>query len=130
VRVVFDSNILISALVFPGKQAEKALLRIIQGRDRLLLSQAIVDELLDVLARKFARDREELARTAVFMADLGEIVRPKRRLHVLRDEADNRILECAVSGQAAAIVTGDHDMLDLQIFESVAILSLRAYLES
>jgi uncharacterized protein len=130
VRVVFDSNILISALVFPGKQPEKALLRIIQGRDRLLLSEAIVNELLDVLARKFAREREELARTAVFMADLGEMVQPKRRLHVLRDEADNRILECALSGQAAAIVTGDHDMLALHTFESVAILSLRAYLES
>lgn len=48
--MVFDSNILISALVFPGKQAEKALLRIIEGRDQLVVSKLIVDEVLEVLA--------------------------------------------------------------------------------
>ena len=95
-RVVFDSNILVSGLVFPGKQAEKALLRIIDGRDRLLVSKPIIDELLSVLARKFARDLEALARTAVLIEELGEMIRPKRRIHMLKDEPDNRILECAV----------------------------------
>jgi putative PIN family toxin of toxin-antitoxin system len=61
VRVVFDSNILISALMFPGKQAEKAISRIIENRDQLFISKAIIDEVLEVLARKFARDPEELA---------------------------------------------------------------------
>jgi uncharacterized protein len=129
VRVVFDTNILVSALVFPGKQAEKATLRVIDGRDHLLLSKEIVDELLGVLAGKFARDAEELARAAIFLADLGEMVRPKRRLHGFKDEADNRIIECAIAGQAAAIVTGDREMLRQQIFENVAIISLRAYLD-
>jgi hypothetical protein len=41
--VVFDSNILISALVFPGKEADKAILRIIEGFDQLLISKPIVD---------------------------------------------------------------------------------------
>jgi len=92
VRVVFDSNILISALVFPGKQAEKAILRIIEGRDRLLVSKPILDEVLEVLARKFARDPEELARVAVLLSELGDMVRPKRRIRKLKDDADNRIL--------------------------------------
>ncbi|MGH7905248.1 MAG: putative toxin-antitoxin system toxin component, PIN family [Candidatus Binataceae bacterium] len=129
-RVVFDSNVLIAALVFPGKQAEKAVSRIIEGRDQLLISKPIVDEVLGVLARKFARDAEELARAAVLLADLGEMVRPKRRIRVLRDDTDNRILECAVTGQADLIVTGDHDMLELGAFADVRVLSLRAYLES
>ena len=129
-RVVFDSNILVSGLVFPGKQAEKALLRIIDGRDRLLVSKPIIDELLSVLARKFARDLEALARTAVLIEELGEMIRPKRRIHMLKDEPDNRILECAVCGHAGAIVTGDHDMLNLHIFEGIAVVSLRDYLES
>ena len=129
-RVVFDTNILVCALIFPGKQAEKALLRVIDGPDRLVLSKEIVDELLGVLARKFARDAEELARTAIFLADLGEMVRHKRRLHVFKDDADNRIIECAIAGHAAAIVTGDREMLHQRIFDNVAIISLRAYLES
>jgi len=128
--VVFDSNILISALVFPGKQAEKAILRIIEGRERLLVSKPILDEVLEVLARKFARDPEELARVAVLLSELGDMVRPKRRIRKLKDDADNRILECAASGAADLIVTGDQDFLDLGAFEGVRLLSLRAYLES
>ena len=129
-KVVLDSNVLISALVFPGKQAEKALMRIIEGRDQLLVSKAIVDEVLDVLARKFARDAEELARVAVLLAEIGEMVRPKRRVRVLKDDADNRVLECAVTGGADLIVTGDQEMLGLGAFEGVRLSSLRAYLES
>ena len=128
--MVFDSNILISALVFPGKQAEKAILRIIEGRERLLVSKPILDEVLEILARKFARDPEELARVAVLLSELGDMVRPKRRIRKLKDEADNRILECAASGAADLIVTGDQDFLDLGAFEGIRLLSLRAYLES
>ena len=129
-RIVFNSNILVSALVFPGKQAEKAVLRIIEGRDHLLISGPIVSEVLTVLVRKFAREREELARVAVLLAELAETVRPRRRLQALRDDADNRILECAVAGRADWIVTGDREMLELGGFEGIRILSLRAYLES
>lgn len=129
-RIVFNSNILVSALVFPGKQAEKAVLRIIEGRDHLFISGPIVSEVLTVLVRKFAREREELARVAVLLAELAETVRPRRRLQALRDDADNRILECAVAGRADWIVTGDREMLELGGFEGIRILSLRAYLES
>ena len=129
-KAVFDSNILIAALVFPGRQAEKAVLRIVEGRDHLILSKPIIDEVLGVLARKFARDAEELARTALLLADLAEIVRPTRRIAMLRDNADNRILECAVTGRADMIVTGDRELLKVGAFEGVRISSLRAYLES
>ena len=129
-RVVFDSNILISALVFAGKQAEKAVLRIVEGRDRLVASKAIVDEVLEVLARKFARDAEELARVAVLLAELGDIVRPKRRIRLVNDDPDNRVLECAAAGGADLIVTGNQGMLEVGAFEGIWLLSLRAYLES
>jgi len=128
--VVFVSNILISALVFPGKQAEKAVLRIAENRDQLFISKPIVDEVLEVLARKFARDPEELARVAVLLNDLAEVIRPRRRVRVLKDEADNRILECAVTAGADLIVTGDQAMLELGTFEEIQITSLRAYLEA
>jgi uncharacterized protein len=128
--VVFDSNILVSALVFPGKQAERAVLRIIEGQDQLLISKPIVDEVLRVLARKFARDPEELSRVAVFLSDLADMMLPRRRVRVLKDDADNRILECAVTGHADLIVTGDQAMLELGAFEGIRLLSLRTYLDS
>lgn len=127
-RVVFDTNILVSALVFPGGQGEAALRRIIEQTDQLVLSRPIVDELLDALARKFARDAEELAHVAVFVTELAVIVAPKRRLRVVKDDPDNRILECAVAGRAQVIVTGDRALLALKLYEKVRILSLREYL--
>jgi predicted nucleic acid-binding protein len=45
-RVVFDTNVLVSALVFPGGRGDEALQRILEERDALLLSKAILDELL------------------------------------------------------------------------------------
>ncbi len=127
-RVVFDTNILVSALVFPGGQGEAALWRIIEQTDQLVLSRPIIDELLDVLARKFARDAEELAHVAVFVTELALIVAPRRRLRVVKDDPDNRILECAVTGRAQIIVTGDKALLALKIYEKIRILSLREYL--
>ena len=127
-RVVFDSNILISALVFPGGRGEAALVRILSERDELILSKAILDETLSVLARKFARDAEELARIAVFLDDLSTSVKPRRQLEVLDDAPDNRVLECAVTGRAAAIVTGDKAMLALGEYAGIRILSLSDYL--
>ena len=129
-RVVFDTNIFISALVVPGGTADRALQRIVDGEDTLILSPAVVEEALDVLARKFERDAEQLARVAVFLSELGDVVRPSLRLCVLRDEADNRILECALSGAARAIVTGDRGLLDLGEYEEIRMLTLREYVST
>ena len=128
-KVVFDTNILVAALVFPGGRGEAALRRIVEEQDQLVISRPILDELLGILGRKFARDAEELAHAAVFLSELGILVRPRRRLRVVSDEPDNRILECAVAGRAQAIVTGDKALLALGEYNGVRIISLRAYLD-
>jgi uncharacterized protein len=130
VKVVFDTNILVSALVFPGGRGEAALQRIIEEQDELILSKPILDELLGILARKFSRDAEELARVAVFLSTLATFVSPRRKLQVVNDEPDNRVLECALTGRARAIVTGDRALLALENFRGVRLLTLREYLET
>ena len=127
-KVVFDTNIFISAFVIPGSQAEKAVLRIIEGRDVLLLSKGILDELLTVLSTKFSRDKEEISRVAVILSEIGEWVVPSEKIKVLNDDPDNRILECAVSGNADVIVTGDKELLRLRGYERTKIISLKEYL--
>ena len=127
-RVVFDTNVLVAALVFPGGQGDAALRRVVEGRDQLVLSRAILGELLEVLGRKFARDAEELAHVAVFVSDLATVVAPRRRLRVVRDDPDNRILECALAGKAQAIVTGDKGLLALKSFEGIPVMTLASYL--
>jgi putative PIN family toxin of toxin-antitoxin system len=128
-RVVFDSNIFVSAFVIPGGLADKALLNIIEERDDLLLSKAILDELLSVLATKFSRDEDEISRVALFLSEIAEWTKPTETIDTLKDKPDNRILECASCGKAEVIVTGDKEMLKLGSFRDVRILSLKAYLE-
>jgi putative PIN family toxin of toxin-antitoxin system len=128
VRVVFDSNIYISALTLPGGQAEKALFRILDGADTLLISKPILDEVLSILARKFSHDREELSQVAVTLTEMAEVVKPGHAITILADDPDNRILECAEVGDADYIVTGDKAMLNLKQHRGVRIIPLREYL--
>ncbi len=127
-RVVFDTNILISAFVLPGGQGQEALERIAEGVDHLVISKPLLHELLEVLGRKFSRDREALSRVAVFLADLGEMIHPRSKVRILDDEADNRILECAIAGHAEVIVTGDRAMLKHRRYRNIEIISLKSYL--
>ena len=127
-KVVFDTNVFVSALTLPGGKGDAALRRIIRGEDSLAVSRPIVDELLSVLARKFSYDREALSRVALFLTELGELVDPRNTVAVLADEPDNRILECAQAAGADLIVTGDRAMLAKREFQGIRILSLREYL--
>jgi len=128
VKVVFDTNIFVSALTLPGGRGDQALHRIIAGQDSLAISKPIIDELLLVLARKFARDREELARVAVFLSGLAEVIEPRESIAVLADEPDNRILECAVAASARMVVTGDRAMTALGDYRGIRLITLSEYL--
>lgn len=129
-RVVFDTNIFISALAVPGGMAEKAVSRVIEGRDELVISHDIIKAVLSVLSSKFGRDREALSHVAVILSELADLVKPKQMVRVLRDDPDNRILECASSGKADVIVTGDKEMLRLGEYNRVKIVTLREYVEN
>ncbi len=128
-KAVFDTNIFVSALAIPGGQAERAIDLVLDDRVNLCVSKEIIHEVLGVLAQKFSKGPEELSRTAVFLSELAELVVPRKKLAVLDDEPDNRILECAATGNADVIVTGDRAMLNLKKFQETRILSLRQFLD-
>jgi putative PIN family toxin of toxin-antitoxin system len=128
VRVVFDTNIFISALLIPGSLPEKAILKIVEEKDSPLISTDIIKQVLSVLSSKFGRDREGLSHVAVTLSELAELVKPARRVKILKDEPDNRILECAIYGGADLLVTGDKEILQLQEYKGVKIISPKEYL--
>jgi len=127
-RVVLDSSIYVSALTLPGGNADGAITAALDGAYVALLSEPILGKTLGVLGRKFSRDKEELARVALFLSELAEHVSPRGRIEVLTDERDNRVLECAVEGRADLIVTGNRAMLHLGSLEGIEIVSQRALL--
>src|SRR5262249_21169876 len=119
----------VSALALPGSLAEEALQRAAWRRFELVCSPAILAELANVLARKFEWEQDRALEACREIADLAILVRPSRRLHILTDEPDNRLLECALMGKASCIVTGDKHMLKLKRYEGVSMIRLAEFLE-
>lgn len=128
-KAVFDTNIFVSALAIPAGQAERAIDLVLDTRVNLCISKEIIHEVLGDLAQKFSKGPEELSRTALFLSELAELVVPRKKLAVRDDEPDNRILECAATGNTNVIVTGDRAMLNLKKFKETRILSLRQFLD-
>ncbi len=62
------------------------------------------------------------------VAAVATVLKPEKRLAVLADDPDNRILECAVAARAEGIVTGDRHLLDLGTFEGIQIVTLAVFL--
>jgi putative PIN family toxin of toxin-antitoxin system len=129
VRVVLDTNIFISAFAIPGGRAEDAYLAAIRGRYELLTSIPILTETAAVLQRKFDWTEDKVRTLVQVISRTATVVKPPTRLHVVKDEADNRILECAAHARADFIVTGDGLLLALRQYEGIPIVTLADFLD-
>lgn len=106
-RVVLDTNVIISGLNFPGNE-RMALELALRGRFELFLSWFILGEVSGVLTRKFGWDQERTLRAISALQNAATIVEPPRLDEVIEGgHADNRVLECAVAANADYLVTGD-----------------------
>ena len=91
----------------------------------------ILDEIGGVLARKFRWSATRVREARAAIGDFTVLVHPREPVSVVRgDEADNRILECALAAGAEAIVTGDHHLLELRRFGGVQITTPREFLDA
>ena len=131
IRIVLDTNILISALLFGGKP-EMVLERVLVGSVGLALSTDILAELEGVLCGKKFRYPPEVARSIVRELEaICEIVTPTRTITVVKaDPYDNMILECAVEAKVDYVVSGDNHLLKLERFEDIQILTPAQFLEA
>ncbi len=127
-RVVFDTNIYVSAFALPGGRAEEAFFRALEGAFTLCASTAILAELARILKEKFRWDPEPITELLAFLGQVARVERIPHRVSVLADAPDNRILECAEEAEAAHIVTGDRHLLELKKFGKTRIVTLAAFL--
>jgi putative PIN family toxin of toxin-antitoxin system len=127
-RVVFDTNVFISAFLVPGGKGELAFLLARRGRCQLLSSVPILTETANILRSKFRQSDGDVRAALKLIGRAATIIRPASRIDVLVDEPDNRILECAASASADAIVTGDRHLLALKRFRGIAIVRLADFL--
>jgi uncharacterized protein len=127
VRVVFDTNVLISALVFGGAP-EALLMAAAAGAFPLFSSPALRGELLEVLEERFAWSDLKLRELERRLDSLWTEVEPGFELTDCSDPDDNRVLECAVECGATHIVTGDAALLVLDPFRGIRIVRTAAFL--
>ena len=106
-RVVLDTNVIISALNFPGN--ERMVLELaLRGRFEFFLSLFILEEVAGVLTRKFGWNEERTAQAIRILESAATVIEPPRLEEVIEGgHADNRVLECAVAANADYLVTGD-----------------------
>jgi putative PIN family toxin of toxin-antitoxin system len=129
-RVVADTNVFISALMFgglPGRFLDLALRR----RFTLLTSKMLLDELDDKLRGKFAVSERDALAIREKLEGNAEGVEPDFELNAVPDDPDdNRVLECAIAGKADFIVSGDRHLLRIGNYAGIAIVTVRQFLET
>jgi len=127
-KIVFDTNIYISAFVIPGGNAEKAYLHAIDGDFELFTSLAILTELARKLDEKLGWDKQKVVHLITAIRDVATVLKTTPRLKALSDDPDNRILECALEAGADFLVTGDNHLLRLMGYKDFEIIKLADFL--
>ena len=130
-RVVLDTNVIVSGLNFPGN--ERLVLELaLRGRFELCLSPFILEEVSEVLRRKFDWAEERSSQALRALGDGATVIEPRRLPEVIEGgHADNRILECAVEATADYVVTGDRrHLLPLGEHQGARILNAPRFLSA
>jgi len=128
VRVVIDTNVLVSAALGHGKP--RRLLRRVMRDHTALTSMELLAELSEVLPReKFSLTEGQVTRFLAIYRRNSNLVATRRHVDaIVEDPDDNAVLEAAVNGGAELLVTGDKHLLRLKGFENVMILNVDAAL--
>jgi putative PIN family toxin of toxin-antitoxin system len=125
-----DTNVIVSALLFPDSTPGRAFFEA-QTRGEILLSDVAVKEITDVLRRsKFDRyvlpeERDWFLATLIRQATLIE---PDEPIQVCRDPKDDKWLELALAGSSTCLITGDDDLLALDGFRGMTIITPAVFL--
>ncbi len=130
VRAVFDNNVLVSAALLAGIP-RKAFDKLLE-RGSVLVSVPVLLEIADVLNRpKFDAyvTQDERMRFMVSFLKVAEMIEINETFNVCRDPKDDKLLDLAICGEASFIVTGDKDLLVLNSFRGVEIITPRELLD-
>ncbi|MBI2325132.1 MAG: putative toxin-antitoxin system toxin component, PIN family [Chloroflexi bacterium] len=125
-RVLLDTNVLISAILFGGVPND-CLRRALAGEFELVTSTELLDELERILRERFDVPAEAVAFARGDLELAAVVVAPTRVEAVSRDPTDDRVLAAAKEGRADHIVTGDQDLLALGRYGGISIVTPRGF---
>jgi putative PIN family toxin of toxin-antitoxin system len=131
VRIVADTNVLVSALIFPGDAPEEVYRLALEGRVELVTSRPLLAELGRVLTAKFGWHEERAEEAVAGVFRVAALVEPQHVVvEIEADPADDRVLEAAGEGVADAIVSGDRHLLALGSWRGIRIESPSSFLDT
>lgn len=128
-RVVVDTNVWISGIVFGGKP-EQVLRSLLDGQAELIISEELITELRQKIIQKFPdyltsfQGIEASIRKDIRLVRLDVSLRP-----VSRDPDDDKFIETALSGRADIIISGDRDLLEIGAYEGISIVKPAEFLD-
>ena len=126
-KAVFDTNVLVAAFVTEGVCA-KLLGRARRRQLDLVISPFILKEFENVLLKKLSASKEQTRTATKLISEAAQMVNPTSMVSgVCRDPDDDQILSCTLSAEADYLVTGDMDLLELEEFRGIRILTPGAF---
>ncbi|MHB8719405.1 MAG: putative toxin-antitoxin system toxin component, PIN family [Candidatus Dormibacteria bacterium] len=125
-RVVLDTNVLVSALHFGGRP-RRLVEAVLRGDHSLVTGSAILDELQSALIETCGWDPAHAAAARGEVDAVADVVTPADVPHVCRDRDDNRVLAITVTGRVDALVTGDADLLAIGAHHGIRVLTVAGF---
>jgi len=128
-RIVIDTNVIVSAL-FYGGHPDELLKQMLVDEIKVVASAEIVAEYkrtIQKFIQKANRDFKNITLTDVLRHI--EIITPTSKIEVCRDKDDDKFIACAVDGKCIYIVSGDKDLLDVQTFNDIEIVTVREFMD-
>ena len=129
-KLVLDTNIFISAFYWGGNP-QRLINRIIEGLDELYISNEILSEIISVMNRpKFKTQPEIIDNYIKTIEKIGKKVFVSGKLKgICRDKDDDNKIECGTLCKADYIITGDDDLLVLNKYQQMGIITVKDYFD-
>jgi putative PIN family toxin of toxin-antitoxin system len=121
-KIVFDTNMLISSTLWENSVAQKFLFRCIKENIPIFSSQEIIEEYKEILARDFDYKEQEIGEILEKILQFLTLVTPRIKIDVVKEDADdNKIIECAVESKSEYILSYDKHLLKLNEYQGIKI---------
>ena len=128
-KVVFDTNVLISATLWDNSVAQKLLFQLIEKEVPIYSSLEILEEYQKVLKRDFGYSNQEIIEIVENVLQFVSLVIPQDKIKVVKeDPEDNKILECAIESSSNYIFTYDKHLLKLKEYKNIKIIKPEEFL--
>ena len=130
-KVVLDTNVIVSAFIKYGGNEWRILRKAVSGEIISITSEGIIEEFVSVISgQKFGYSKERVNEMKNFITRASQVVVPEEKFDIVKDDpADNKIIDCAVTGNVNYIISGNKHLLNLEEFRKIKIVNGKKFLD-